>query len=255
MQFVDTHSHLYDEAYAGEEDLAVERAVGVGVGRMIIPDIDSQTRESMFALASRHPGKLFPTLGLHPTSVNADWKTELEKLQEYRSRRIWAVGEVGIDCYWSKEFLEEQKTVFRLMLQMAHEMSLPVIIHSRDAGSIILDILKEHRHLDLHGVFHAFSGSMETYREIERLGDWYVGIGGVLTFKKASIAETVRSIPLEKIILETDAPYLTPAPHRGERNESAYIPLIAARLAEVKETGIEHVAQQTTLNAEKLFGI
>lgn len=255
MQFVDTHSHLYDEAYAGEEDLAVERAVGVGVGRMIIPDIDSQTRESMFALASRHPGKLFPTLGLHPTSVNADWKTELEKLQEYRSRRIWAVGEVGIDCYWSKEFLEEQKTVFRLMLQMAHEMSLPVIIHSRDAGSIILDILKEHRHLDLHGVFHAFSGSMETYREIERLGDWYVGIGGVLTFKKASIAETVRSIPLEKIILETDAPYLTPAPHRGERNESSYIPLIAARLAELKETGIEHVAQQTTLNAEKLFGI
>lgn len=255
MQFVDTHSHLYDEAYAGEEDLAVERAVGVGVGRMIIPDINSQTRESMFALASRHPGKLFPTLGLHPTSVNADWKTELEKLQEYRSRRIWAVGEVGIDCYWSKEFLEEQKTVFRLMLQMAHEMSLPVIIHSRDAGSIILDILKEHRHLDLHGVFHAFSGSMETYREIERLGDWYVGIGGVLTFKKASIAETVRSIPLEKIILETDAPYLTPAPHRGERNESAYIPLIAARLAELKETGIEHVAQQTTLNAEKLFGI
>ena len=255
MQFVDTHSHLYDEAYAGEEDLAVERAVGSGVGRMIIPDIDSQTRESMFALSSRHPGKLFPTLGLHPTSVNADWKTELEKLQEHRSRRIWAVGEVGIDCYWSKEFLEEQKTVFRLMLQMAHEMSLPVIIHSRDAGSIILDILKEHRHLDLHGVFHAFSGSMETYREIERLGDWYVGIGGVLTFKKASIAETVRSIPLEKIILETDAPYLTPAPHRGERNESAYIPLIAARLAELKETCIEHVAQQTTLNAEKLFGI
>lgn len=255
MQFVDTHSHLYDEAYAGEEDLAVERAVGAGVGRMIIPDIDSLTRESMFALASRHPGKLFPTLGLHPTSVNADWKTELEKLQEYRSHRIWAVGEVGIDCYWSKEFLEEQKTVFRLMLQMAHEMSLPVIIHSRDAGSMILDILKEHRHLDLHGVFHAFSGSLETYREIERLGDWYVGIGGVLTFRKASIAETVRSIPLEKIILETDAPYLTPVPHRGERNESAYIPLIAARLAELKETGIGHVAQQTTLNAEKLFGI
>lgn len=255
MQFVDTHSHLYDEAYAGEEDLAVERAAGAGVGRMIIPDIDSLTRESMFALASRHPGKLFPTLGLHPTSVNADWKTELEKLQDYRSRRIWAVGEVGIDCYWSKEFLEEQKTVFRLMLQMAHEMSLPVIIHSRDAGSMILDILKEHRHLDLHGVFHAFSGSLETYREIERLGDWYVGIGGVLTFRKASIAETVRSIPLEKIILETDAPYLTPAPHRGERNESAYIPLIAARLAELKETDIGHVAQQTTLNAEKLFGI
>ena len=138
---------------------------------------------------------------------------------------------------------------------MAHERNLPVIIHSRDAGDIILSILKEYRHLNLRGVFHAFSGSIETYREIQKLGDWSVGIGGVLTFKKASIAETVKSIPLEKILLETDAPYLTPAPHRGKRNESSYIPLIAAKLAELQGISPEQVAEQTTANAKQLFAI
>ena len=255
MQLIDTHSHLYDEAYAGEEDLAVIRSIEAGVDKIIIPDIDSQTREAMFALTDRHPGNLFPCLGVHPTSVNAGWKKEIELLEGYSDRKIYAIGEVGIDCYWSKEFIEAQKEVFRLMLSMAHELNLPVIIHSRDAGDIILSILKEHRHLDLRGVLHAFSGSIETYREIQKLGDWYVGIGGVLTFKKASIAETVKNIPLEKILLETDAPYLTPAPHRGKRNESSYIPFIAARLAELQGISIEQVAEQTTANAEKLFAI
>ena len=255
MQFIDTHSHLYDEAYAGEGDLAVIRSVEAGVDKIIIPDIDSQTRETMFALTDRHPGTLFPCLGLHPTSVDAGWKKELELLEDYSNRKIYAIGEVGIDCYWSKEFIEAQKEVFRLMLNMAHERNLPVIIHSRDAGDIILSILKECRHLDLRGVFHAFSGSIETYREIQKSGDWSVGIGGVLTFKKASIAETVKSIPLEKIILETDAPYLTPAPHRGKRNESSYIPLIAAKLAELQGISLEQVSEQTTANAKKLFAI
>ena len=255
MQFIDTHSHLYDEAYAGEGDLAVIRSVEAGVDKIIIPDIDSQTRETMFALTDRHPGTLFPCLGLHPTSVDAGWKKELELLEDYSNRKIYAIGEVGIDCYWSKEFIEAQKEVFRLMLNMAHERNLPVIIHSRDAGDIIPSILKESRHLDLRGVFHAFSGSIETYREIQKSGDWSVGIGGVLTFKKASIAETVKSIPLEKIILETDAPYLTPAPHRGKRNESSYIPLIAAKLAELQGISLEQVSEQTTANAKKLFAI
>ena len=255
MQFIDTHSHLYDEAYAGEEDLAVIRSAEAGVDRIIIPDIDSETRDAMFSLTDRHPGKLFPCLGLHPTSVNAEWKKEIELMEGYLDRKFHAIGEVGIDCYWSKDFVQEQKEVFRLMLNMAHERNLPVIIHSRDAGDIILTILKECRHLDLRGVFHAFSGSIETYREIQKLGEWSVGIGGVLTFKKASIAETVKSIPLERIILETDAPYLTPAPHRGTRNESSYIPLIAAKLAELQDISLEQVAEQTTANAEKLFAI
>jgi TatD DNase family protein len=255
MQLIDTHSHLYDEASAGEEDLAVIRSVEAGVDKIIIPDIDSKTREAMFALTDRHPGTLFPCLGLHPTSVDAEWKKEIELLEDNSDRKIYAIGEVGIDCYWSKEFIDAQKEVFRIMLTMAHERNLPVIIHSRDAGDIILSILKEYRHLNLRGVFHAFSGSIETYREIQKLGDWSVGIGGVLTFKKASIAETVKSIPLEKILLETDAPYLTPAPHRGKRNESSYIPLIAAKLAELQGISPEQVAEQTTANAKQLFAI
>lgn len=255
MRYVDTHSHLYDEAFAGEEDKAVSRAVEAGVDRMIIPDIDSKTRQSMFDLADRHPGCLFPTLGIHPTSVGEDWRDELEKMESHADRSICAIGEVGIDCYWSKEFLEEQKKIFRLMLQTAHERNLPVIIHSRDSTDIILSILKEHRHLGLRGVFHAFSGSIETYREIRKLGDWYVGIGGVLTFKKASIAETVRDIPIERILLETDSPYLTPVPYRGKRNESSYIPLISSRLAELKGISTEEVAVHTSINAETLFGL
>lgn len=255
MRFIDTHSHLYDEAFATEEDAAVQRAVSAGVDRIILPDIDSQSRDAMFALADRHPGLLFPCLGLHPTSINADWETEMEKMQEFSSRPIKAIGEIGIDCYWSKEFLQQQKEAFRMQLETAHRLNLPVIIHSRDASAVIIEILKECKHLDLRGVFHAFSGSIETYKEIGRLGDWYVGIGGVLTFKKASIAETVKSIPLEKIILETDSPYLTPVPHRGKRNESSYIPLIADRLAQLQEKSLEEVAAQTTANAEKLFDL
>ena len=255
MRFIDTHSHLYDEAFAGEESAATERAVASGVDRIVLPDIDSRSRSSMFALADRHPDILFPCLGLHPTSIDTRWQEEMEKMMEYSSRKVVAVGEIGIDCYWSKEFLQQQKEAFRMQLELAHKWDLPVIIHSREATSIILDILKECRSLELRGIFHAFSGSTETYREIERLGDWSVGIGGVLTFKKASIAETVKDIPLERIVLETDSPYLTPVPHRGKRNESAYIPHIADHLARLKGIDVEEIAEQTTENAEKIFGI
>lgn len=255
MQFIDTHSHLYDEAFLSEEDAAVARAVEAGVTKIIVPDIDSKTRESMFGLTDRHPGILFPCLGLHPTSVDGNWQEELDRMEEYRSKKIWAIGEIGIDCYWSKEFLEEQIEVFRRQTEMAHSLDLPVIIHSRESTEIILNILKDLRHLNLRGVFHAYSGSLETFRQIQTLGDWYVGIGGVLTFKKASIAETVKHIPLEKIILETDSPYLTPVPYRGKRNESAYIPHIASFMAELKGIDLETIAAQTTRNAESLFGI
>ena len=253
MQFIDTHSHLYDEAFASEEDLAVDRAVEAGVTRMILPDIDSVSREQMLDLAERHPGVLFPCLGLHPTSIGADWKAEFAKMEQYLDKKITAIGEIGIDCYWSKEFLEQQKEAFRLQLDLAHDLDLPVIIHSRESTEIILDILKECRHLNLRGVFHAYSGSRETFKEIQKLGDWYIGIGGVLTFKKASIAEHVKEIPLDRILLETDSPYLTPVPFRGQRNESAYIPHIASRLAQIKDIPLEEVAETTTANAVKLF--
>lgn len=255
MEFTDTHAHLYDEAFISEEDQAVERAVRAGVTRMILPDIDSQTREAMFSLADRHEGKLFPCLGLHPTSVGADWEKELAALEGWLSRKIYAIGEIGMDCYWSKEFIREQQEALRIQLELADRLDLPVIIHSRESTELIINVLKECRHLNLRGVFHAYSGSIETYRQIERLGDWYIGIGGVLTYKKASIAETVRDIPLDRILLETDCPYLTPVPFRGKRNESSYILHIAARLSEILGKGIEEIAETTTANAEKLFRI
>ena len=255
MTFTDTHTHIYDEAFAGEEDLVIERALEAGVSKMILPDIDSQTRQSMFGLADRHPGVLFPCLGLHPTSVDARWQEEMSLLEKYADKKIWAIGEIGMDCYWSREFVKEQEEVFRTQLEMAARLSLPVIIHSRESTELIINILKDCRSLNVRGVFHAFSGSLETFRELQRIGDWYIGIGGVLTYKKASIAETVKEIPLERILLETDSPYLTPVPYRGRRNESAYVPHIASRLAELTGRDVEEIAATTTDNATKLFGI
>ena len=255
MEYIDTHSHLYDEAFAGEEDAAITRAKEARVNQIIFPDIDSQSREAMFAFADRHPGVIFPCLGLHPTSVDANWQDELSRMESCMDRKIWAIGEIGMDCYWSKEFLKEQQEVMRVQLEMASRHDLPVIVHSRESTELILNILKDYKHLNIRGVFHAFSGSIETFRELQKLGDWYVGIGGVLTYKKASIAETVKEIPLERILLETDSPYLTPVPFRGKRNESSYVPHIAAKLAELSSKGIEEVAQTTTENARKLFRI
>ncbi len=255
MEFTDTHTHLYDEAFSGEEDGAVDRAASAGVTKMILPDIDSSTRDSMFALAERHEGALFPCIGLHPTSVGADWKQELEKVMSFTGRKVWAVGEVGMDLYWSREFAKEQEEVLRVQLEMASEAGLPVIIHSREATEPLLRILKEYRSLGLRGVFHAFSGSAETFRELSRIGEWHIGIGGVLTYKKASIAQTVKDIPADRILLETDSPYLTPVPYRGKRNESAYIPFIAAKLAELTGMDMEEIAARTTENAQKLFNL
>ena len=255
LEYIDTHAHLYDEAFNGEEDLAVARSIEAGVSKIIFPDIDSATRDGMFSFADRHPGVIFPCLGLHPTSVGPGWEEELEKLHSYSESKIWAIGEIGMDCYWSKEFVKEQETVFKEQLALADRLDLPVIIHSRESTDLILRILRECRSLSLRGVFHAFSGSIETFRELQKLGDWYVGIGGVLTYKKASIAETVKQIPLERILLETDSPYLTPVPFRGKRNESSYIPHIAGKLSELTGIELARIAETTTGNAQKLFKI
>ena len=255
MKFIDTHAHLYDEAFAAEEDCAIERAVQAGVTKIILPDIDSQTRSAMFDLAQRHENTVFPCLGLHPTSIGPGWEKQMMEMEGYLGRRIYAIGEIGMDCYWSKEFIKEQQEALRIQLELADRLNLPVIIHSRESTELIINVLKDSRHLSLKGVFHAFSGSLETFRQLQGLGDWYIGIGGVLTYKKASIAETVRNIPLDRIVLETDSPYLTPVPYRGKRNESSYIPYIAARLAELTGNSLEEVAEQTTENATKLFRI
>ena len=256
MAFVDTHTHLYDEAFSCDADLAVSRAEQAGVTSLIFPDIDGSTREGMLRLASRHKDKVYIALGLHPTSVNAGWRDEVDAVERLlETEQAVAIGETGLDFWWSREFEAQQLESFRAQLELALKRRLPVIVHSREATEATLKAVGEFRGRGLTGVFHAFSGSLETFREIEKNEGWYVGIGGVLTFKNASIATTVKDIPLERIVLETDSPYLTPVPHRGSRNESAYIPLIASRRAQIKGLDISEVEEVTTRNARRLFGI
>ncbi len=255
MDFIDTHTHLYDEAFENEENDAVKRAVDSGISKMILPDIDSKSRDRMYSLASRFPGILFPSLGLHPTSIDKNWKEEIEALEGHTDKKIVAIGETGMDCYWSKEFAEEQKEALEIQLRMADKLDLPVIIHSREATEPIFNVLEKCKHLNLRGVFHAFSGSEETFRRLQKYGEWHIGIGGVITYKKAAIAETIKKIPIDYILLETDSPYLTPVPKRGTRNESSYIPYIAEKIALQKGLDTEEVAAVTTANARKLFKI
>lgn len=255
MTYIDTHTHNYDEAYAGVEDEVIDRALAAGVVKLLQADIDSKERAAMLALTERHPGVLFPMLGLYPGSVDRGWQDEIDIMKSQLGIKPVAIGEIGLDYHWSREFETEQKEAFRCQLELAASLDLPVNIHLRDATGDFFDILTDCAHLGLRGNLHAFSGSIETFRKLQDLGDWYVGIGGVVTFRKASISETVKDIPLERILLETDSPYLAPTPFRGMRNESSNIPLIADCLAALKGIAIEEVAEVTTSNAQKLFGI
>lgn len=255
MEFVDSHTHIIDEAFEGCEEEIISRALSAGVTRMLQADVDSVDRERMYAICESHPGTLYPMLGLYPGSVGENWRDELDALEAYIDRKPVAIGEIGLDFHYGAQTAELQQEVFRLQLEMASRLDLPVNIHLREATEQFFRIIEDCRHLHLRGNLHAFSGSAEMFRRLSRNGDWYVGIGGVLTFKKASIAREVRDIPLERIILETDAPYLTPVPHRGERNESSYIPIIASFLAGIKETSVGEVARITTDNAIKLFNL
>lgn len=253
MTFIDTHCHLSDAAFAGEEDSYIQRATEAGVEIMLQPDVDSRERQSMFDVTERHPGILFPMLGLYPGSVDKDWEKEIGRMLEYSDKKVVAIGEIGLDYYYGKEFEKEQRDALHWQLDYAKERDLPVNIHLRDAMGDFLEILRSHK--GLRGNMHAYSGSYESFMELQRLGDWSIGVGGVVTFKKASLAEVVAKVPLERIVLETDAPYLTPVPYRGRRNESSYIPFIAAKVADLKGITIEEVAEVTTSNARNLFGI
>ena len=255
MTFIDTHTHNYDEAFSGEEDAVIRRAMEAGVGMLLQPDVDSKERDMMFSLCDRWPGVLYPMLGLYPGSVEDGWKEEFDRMLGYRGRKVVAIGEIGLDYHYGAEFAEQQKEAFRLQLELAAGMGLPVNIHLREATEDFFKIMDECKHLGLRGNLHAFSGSYETFQRLQKYGEWYVGIGGVVTFKKASLAEAVKRIPLDRMVLETDCPYLTPVPYRGQRNESSLIPVIASKIAELKGTGIEEVAETTTANAKRLFNL
>lgn len=255
MEFIDTHTHNSDPAYQDCEDEVILRAEEAGVTALIQADIDSSERERMYSLSARHPGVLYNMLGLYPGSVNGHWRDEIDALLPWRDKGPVAMGEIGLDYHFGTEFKEEQKEAFRTQLELASEWDLPVNIHLRDATEDFFAIIKDCRHLHLRGNLHAFGGSYETFMRLSGLGDWYVGIGGVVTFKKSRIGEDISRIPLDRILLETDAPYLAPVPHRGERNESSFIPLIAEFIAARKGISTEETARATTANAKQLFAI
>jgi TatD DNase family protein len=257
--FIDTHTHFYDEWLLPDAEAAVQRALEAGVGKMIQADIDSHERPAMWEIGDRHPGVIFEMLGLYPGSVTADsWRDELDRvfaLAKEKADAVVAIGEIGLDYHEGKEYAAQQKEVLRAQLELAARMDLPVNIHLRDAWEDFFAVLKDYTHLHLRGDLHCFTSSYEVYEQANRYGDFSVGIGGVVTFKNAGIAKVLERIPMEKILLETDAPYLAPVPHRGQRNESALLPLVAAKVADIKGLSIGEVETITTRNAEKLFGI
>lgn len=251
--YVDTHAHLYLNEFETDRDTVVDTAVLRGVEKILLPNIDSTSVGPMNRLADRFPGTCLPMMGLHPTSVKDGYIRELLLVeQEVKLRRYVAIGEIGIDLYWDKEHLKEQQLAFAAQLDIALIYKMPVVIHSRDSFPEILDMLEGYRNKGLKGVFHAFTGSIEIARKVIDSG-FKLGIGGIITYKNSHLPEVVKEIGLRHLVLETDAPYLTPVPFRGKRNESGYIPYIAETLRQITGTPVDEIASITTANACELF--
>ncbi len=254
MKFIDTHCHLYAKEFEADIEEVIKRAVANGVGKFYLPAIDISTLKGMLELERKFPGKCIAMNGLHPCSVKEDYKKELQVIETLlRERRFVAMGEIGLDFYWDKTFEQNQYDAFHTQIEWALQYDIPIVIHSRESMRETINMVREHQNGKLKGIFHCFSGSQESAKEIIELG-FYLGIGGVLTYKKSTLPEALKDIDLEFLVLETDAPYLSPMPFRGKRNESSYLVHIAQKLAEVKNVGLEQVAEITTANAQKIFG-
>lgn len=261
MRYIDTHAHLSSVHYDNDIEDVIRRAREGGVDKILIPDVGSEGRDQLLALCDRYPDYLHPMVGLHPTTINEipDWRVEVDEVErlltESARGRFCAVGEIGLDYYWSTEFTRQQKEAFEALCQLAVRFDLPVNIHTRDAWEDMCTMLEGMRGLGLRGVMHAFCDSEKSYRRIRECGDFLFAIGGVVTFKKSQVAAVVPYIELEHLLLETDAPYLTPAPHRGTRNEPIHLEHICRKIAELKGLSEEQVARVTSENARRIFAL
>lgn len=252
---IDTHCHPYDEAFDTDRAEAVMRAVNAGVDMMILPAIDSQSHEVQELLEKQFPQHFRQMMGLHPTSVTAQYQYEMDIVRQKLfapDANYVAVGEIGLDLYWDKTYIEEQKEVLRQQMHWAKELNLPVCLHVRKAYNELFGLLRDLNFGTYQGVMHCFGGSVQEALKAVDMG-FYIGIGGVVTFKNATLAQVAQAVPLDKILLETDAPYLAPVPYRGKRNESTYIPVIAQKIAEIKGITLQQVAETTTKSAQMLF--
>jgi TatD DNase family protein len=250
---VDTHIHLYDEQFEHDLETVITRAEDSGVGRMLLPNIDAQTVQPMLEVCRQYPARCFPMLGLHPTSVHEDFEQQLEIIASYLDHtKIVAIGEIGVDLYWDRQFLDQQLEAFRIQIGWAKKYKLPLSIHCRKSYNEIISVLKKEQDGTLSGVFHCFPGNVRQAEEVVKLG-FMLGVGGVVTYKNAEMATVVQNVGIEHILTETDAPYLPPVPFRGKRNESAYIYHIVQKIAELKSMSQTEVADVTDANAERVF--
>ena len=249
---IDTHCHLYLEEFRQDSDEVIKRAIAAGVDRFYLPAVDSITTVDMLKLETQYPGVCIPMMGLHPCSVKDNYVAEMELVNSWlTNRKFAAIGEIGLDFYWDKTFIKEQYYVFNRQIELAIQYDLPIVIHTRDAMAETIDVIKNYKG-KARGIFHCFGGSLEEANHIIDLG-FYMGIGGVVTYKKSGLAEVIKQIGLQNIVLETDSPYLTPVPFRGKRNESSYLKYIVEKIAEIKSLTVEEVATATSANALKVF--
>lgn len=253
MIFTDTHTHLYASEFDNDRKESIEKAIKNGVTRFFLPNIETASIQPMLDLVWQFPENCYPMMGLHPCSVDANFEAQLFQIQKwFKKRKFYAVGEIGLDYYWSTEFKDQQITAFRKQCQWAIQQDLPIVIHSRNSNTDLITLLEEMKHPKLRGIFHCFSGNAEEAHKVVELG-FYLGIGGVLTYKSSGLEKAIEAIDLEHLVLETDSPYLAPVPHRGKRNEGFFIIDIAKKLAELKGVGIAKVAEITTENSRKIF--
>lgn len=254
MTLVDTHTHLYVDQFVDDREAVVRRARSVGVERMYLPNIDAGSIEALLALEKSDPQACIAMMGLHPCSVGPDYQEQLRMVRNWLEERPFAaIGEIGMDLYWDKTHADEQRKAFLTQVEWALEFSLPIVIHSRETIDQLIELVRGVGDVNLRGIFHCFTGTVEQARQIIDLG-FYLGIGGVLTFKNSGLDQTVAKLPLDRLVLETDSPYLAPVPHRGKRNESSYVLNVAEKLAEVHGISLREVAERTTQNANAVLG-
>ena len=255
IEFVDTHTHLFVTEFDIDRADAVRRAVDAGVGTLCLPAINVESLPSLMAMCDEFPSVCHPMIGLHPTELGEDYEAVLDRMYDILKSddRFVAIGEVGLDFYWDDTRKREQEEVFRRQIEWALETGLPLAIHSRSAFDELYAVMDDYRGRGLSGVFHCFSGSEEEALKLLSFDGFYLGIGGVVTYKKSTLPDVLKCVPLERVVLETDSPYLAPVPKRGKRNESAYVPYIADFLAALYGCSVEQVAAVTTANARKLF--
>lgn len=252
---IDTHCHLYLDEFKDDIEEVIKRAEREGVRQFYLPAIDSSEIDNLLLLEERFPGKCIAMMGLHPCSVKENYKDELATVKEWlENRKFAAVGEIGLDFYWDKAFTKQQYEAFRKQIEWSLQYHLPIVIHSRDAMQETIEVVKEYSAKGVKGIFHCFGGSYQNAKDILDAG-FYLGIGGVLTYKKSGLSEVLEKIDLKHLVLETDSPYLTPVPFRGKRNESSYIKYVVEKLAIIKKVSMKEVAAITTVNAQKIFGL